>query len=447
MTPQASLLKTDLFHLLRLAGPVAAARLGIMAMGLADVIIVGRHSATQLGYMALSWGLTSTILTAAVGVLAGVQVLTARYIGQGRPELSGGVLRRGVAYAGWIGMASAVSLMVFGPWVLRAFRLAPGLAEGATPSLYVFALSLGPYLIATASMLYLEALGKTGPGLIFMWTANAVNVAVDLWLVPGGWGVEPMGAVGAAWGTLSARMFLAVALLIYIARMPQARALGVFDKPRDTRAAAIEQRRIGYGAGASQFVEAAAFSGMNVVCGWMGALAVAGWAIVLNVSAIVFMVSMGLATATGVLVSRAYGARDAAALRRAGLLGAAAATAYGVLAAVLVALAAPAIASAYAVDRQLVALATGGLAVAGLFFAVDAIQVVAAQALRSRGDIVAPTVTHVISYAAVMLPLGWALAIPAGLGLQGVLWAVIVASFMSAGLLTWRWRVLARRDR
>ena len=447
MAPQASLLKTDLYALLRLAGPVAAARLGIMAMGLTDVIIVGRYSATELGYMALSWGLTSVILTAAVGVLAGIQVLSARYVGQGRPELTGGVLRRGVAYAGWIGAGSAAGLILLGPWVLHAFRLAPGLAEGAIPSLYIFSLSLGPYLIAVAAMLYLEALGKTGPGLAFMWAANAVNVAMDLWLVPGGWGVEAMGAVGAAWGTLSARTFLAVALLIYIARMPQARSLGIFDKPRDSRAAAIEQRRIGYGAGASPFVEAAAFSGMNVVCGWIGALAVAGWAIVLNVSAIVFMVAMGLATATGVLVSRAYGARDKAALKRAGMVGAGVAAVYGVLAAIVVAVAAPLIAAAYATDPQLVALAAGGLALAGLFFAVDAIQVVVAQALRSRGDVLAPTLTHLVSYAAVMLPLGWALAIPAGMGLRGVVWAVIVASFISAGLLTWRFMALARRDR
>jgi len=43
-----------------------------------------------------------------------------------------------------------------------------------------------------------------------------------------------------------------------------------------------------------------------------------------------------------------------------------------------------------------------------------------------------------------MLPLGWALAIPAGLGLAGILWAVIIASFISAGLLLGRFAWLAR---
>jgi MATE family multidrug resistance protein len=79
--------------------------------------------------------------------------------------------------------------------------------------------------------------------------------------------------------------------------MPEARALGVFAKPEPDRPAAIEQRRIGYGAGVSNFFEVASFASLNVIAGWIGALAVAAWTIVLNVAAIVFMVPLGLATA------------------------------------------------------------------------------------------------------------------------------------------------------
>ncbi|MFN9927533.1 MAG: MATE family efflux transporter, partial [Phenylobacterium sp.] len=37
--------RTDLSALLRLSGPVVLSRLGIMAMGLTDAIVVGRYSA------------------------------------------------------------------------------------------------------------------------------------------------------------------------------------------------------------------------------------------------------------------------------------------------------------------------------------------------------------------------------------------------------------------
>src|SRR5205823_12671550 len=128
------------------------------------------------------------------------------------------------------------------------------------------------------------------------------------------------GAVGGAWATAGARTCLALARLGYIALMPEARALGVFAKPERNRAAEAEQRRIGFGAGASNFFEVAAFASMNIIAGWIGGLAVAAWAIVLNVAAIVFMVPLGLATGAAVRVGRAYGARDAAGVIRAGVV-------------------------------------------------------------------------------------------------------------------------------
>ena len=91
--------RTDLSALLRLSGPVVLSRLGIMAMGLTDAIVVGRYSAKELGYHALGWAPTSIVLTLLIGLLTGIQVMTARAIGEGRRDLTGAVLRRGIVYA------------------------------------------------------------------------------------------------------------------------------------------------------------------------------------------------------------------------------------------------------------------------------------------------------------------------------------------------------------
>src|SRR5687768_11793893 len=105
----------ELGELLRLAWPTILARLGIMAMGLTDAIVVGHYSATELGYHALGWAPTVTVLTAAVGLLTGVQVMTARYVGEGRRGDAGMVLRRGLVYAGLIGIVSLLALYLGGP--------------------------------------------------------------------------------------------------------------------------------------------------------------------------------------------------------------------------------------------------------------------------------------------------------------------------------------------
>ena len=420
-------------------------RLGIMTMGLTDVIVVSHYSTKEIGYQALGWMPTGVVIMTGAGLLTGVQVITARNIGEGRPEATGGVLRRGLVYSWWLGLAIAALLFAAGPWALRHIGLEADLARGSGPVLQVLAVSLPFHLISTSATYYLEALSRPRPATLAMWACNLVNLAINLLLVPGVWDIPAMGAVGASWATVISRALLCVWLLVYIARMSDARALGVFNKPIDTRDDAIAQRRVGYGGGASYFVEAGAFSAMNLIAGWLGGLAIAGWSLVLNVTAMIFMVPLGLSAATAVLVGRAYGARDRAGLVRAGNLGFAVCLAAETLIAILVLIFARQIAGLYTTDPQLIAIAAAGLTLGCLYFAADGLQGVAAQALRARGDVLAPTLTHIFSYAVIMIPLAWILAFPVGLELSGIVWAVIVASLVSAGLLLGRFWMRAGR--
>lgn len=442
---ETSLVRTDLNTLLKLSGPVVLSRLGIMAMGLVDAIVVGNYSAKHLGYHAMAWAPTSVILTMAVGLMTGVQVMTARRIGQGRPDLAGAVLRRGLVYSFWIGLVSTGVLLLGGPTFMHAIGLPPDLADGASRALLVFALSLPGYTLSVTASFWLEGLSRPGPAAWAMWIANVVNLLLNLLLVPGTFGLPALGAVGGAWATCGARTFLAAAMLIYILRMPEARAMGVFTKPEPDRAAASEQRRIGYGAGISNFFEVAAFASMNLIAGWISALAIAAWAIVLNVAAIVFMVPLGLATGAAVLVGKAYGARDLAAVNRAGVIVFGVTFVFGVVIALAILPTAELIAQGYTRDAATIAMAVPALMLSCLFFVPDALQVVTAQSLRARGDVWVPTTTHLASYIGVMMPLAWWLAIPMKMGLMGITWAVVAASFLACGFLMTRFWILSRR--
>lgn len=440
-----SIVRKDLDEMLKLSGPVVLARLGIMTMGLTDAIVVGRFSAEQLGFHALAWAPTSVVLTMAIGLLSGIQVMTARAIGEGRREEAGAVLRRGVSYGLWIGLASMIVLALLGPPLLKVLGLEPRLAEGAGRAALVFSLSLPTYVIACAASFWLEALSKPTPAMLIMWAANVVNLALLVLLVPGTAGLPALGAVGAAWATFGARAFLMAGLLVYIATMKEARALGVFSKPPRDRAAERTQRQIGYGAGASNFFEVAAFASLNIIAGWLGGLAVAAWAVVLNVASLIFMVPLGMATATAVMVGRAYGARDGEGVKRAGAIGFAVAAAFGLVVSLAIWPSAGLITRGYTSDPVVIGMASAALVLSCLFFLADSLQVVTAQALRARGDVLVPSITHLASYVAVMIPLAWWLAIPMKLGLDGMVWAVIIASLLSAGFLLTRFWMLSRR--
>lgn len=439
-------IQTDLIELLRLSGPVVLSRLGIMVMGLTDAIVVGHYSARELGFHAMAWAPSSIFVTMIVGLLTGVQVMTARALGAERPHDTGAVLRRGLVYAAWLGTISAIVQALLGPLFLSSLGLKDGLAAGAAAPLIVFSLSLPLYAVSVTATFWLEGLSRPGPVTLIMWIANAVNLAANLVLVPGTFGLPALGAVGGAWSTFIARAFMIIAIAIYVWRMKDARALGVFDKPARDRPAEIEQRRIGYGAGASNFFEVSAFAAMNLVAGWIGALAVAAWAVVLNVAAVIFMIPLGIATATAVQVGRAYGARDPAGMTRAGWISFAVTAVVGIIAALLLLPLKSWVAMAYTSDPAALGLILPALVLTCLFLAPDAVQVVAAQALRARGEVWVPTLTHFISYGFVMGPLAWWLAIPMGMGLNGVVWSVIVTSFLSAGFLLARFRMLDWKD-
>jgi MATE family multidrug resistance protein len=439
-------IRDDLAGLMRLAGPVVVARLGVMAMGATDTIVVGRYSADQLSFLALGWAASSPVLGSAMGLLSGVQVMASRALGEGDPAAAGAALRRGLSYGLWVGLAAAVVLSLGGPHFLTALGLKGDLAAGAAGPLIILAVSMPSFAISSAASSWLEGLGRVTAPMLIMWAANLLNLAIDLVLVPGRFGLPALGANGAAAATFTARAFLTVATLAYIALMPDARALSVFQRPKPSRAAAIEQRRIGYGSAASNFFEMTAFSSMNVIAGWISPLAVAAWAVVLNIAALVFMVPLGLATATAVLVARAYGASDQQGLKRAAAVGFAVTAAFGLAISLFIWPNAGLIAPLYTRDARAIALATGAIVLACLFFPPDGMQVVAAQSLRARGDVVAPTLTHLASYAVVMAPLAYMLAILLRLGLTGIVLAVTIASFISAGLLLGRFWMLARRD-
>jgi len=436
--PASASWRGELNQLLRLATPIVLQRLGIQMMGLTDAVVVGRYSAKELGYHALGWTPTIIILASAIGLLSGIGVITARRIGEGRPELAGVVLRRGLVYALQIGVGSTALLALGAPPALAALHMDPDLARGAGRAAVVFSLSMIPYLLSTALTYHLEAMGRTLPGLWSMWVANGLNLVVDLWLVPGGFGVPALGAVGAATATAISRVFLCVWVAVAVLRGPKAVVRGLLSKPvREPRAEA-EQRRVGYGAGASIAAEVAAFTGMNVIAAWIGPLSVAAWAVTQSVASIIFMIPLGLAGAVSVRVGRAYGARDRAGVDRATLTSAGVATVIALMVTAGVALFARPLTAIYATDPALLALAAPALALSALFLWPDALQSVLSNALRARGDVVTPTAIHMASYLGLMLPLGYVFAHPLKGGVDGCIWAVIVASYVVCALLAAR---------
>jgi MATE family multidrug resistance protein len=440
--------RDTLKELLNLAWPVVLARIGIMTMGLTDAIVVGHYASRELAYHSLAWAPSSVVLTTAVGLMMGVQILTARLRGEGRHGEIGAVLRRGMVYALQIGIASMLALAVFGPWVMQSVRFEEGLGAGRVRS----AGGLRP-VDALLSGVRRGAVLPGGP--VAAQAGHVRHVGGQR----GEHRPEPAAGAGPA-GTGRGRGHrLGLGDLLgagVLGRLPRhlhrptaggSRARNLFDTPR----ARSGRRRAPAGHGRPRLGLVLLHRGRRLrpddplsPPSWERPRPPA-WAIVLNISAIVFMLPMGLSSATAVLVGRAYGAHDSRAVLRNGLVGVGVVTALTLIVALIVWPSAPLLIGAYNRDPALAVIAIPALVLATLFFVADGIQVVAAQANRAAGDVWWPTIMHFTAYGAIMMPLGWWLS--QSFGVDGLVWAVIIASLVSSTLLTGRFVRIARRLR
>jgi MATE family multidrug resistance protein len=424
--------------LLRLAGPVALARLGIIGMAIADVVVVGQLAPDELPHQALGWAPTAVFLVAAIGLLQGVQVLAARSLGEKKPEGAGVALRRGLALGLMAGLLSAGLLWLAGERVFTLFGIDAGLAGPSTPVMNILALSVPLHLLYVAGTYFLEAIKKPGISTAVMWAANGVNLGLNLLWVP------EHGAIGSAWATVGARVFLSAALLLWIFLLRDGAIYGVrkLGAMGPSYGALLA---VGVAAAVSQAVEAGAFSAMTVIAGRLGADVVAAYQILLNLMAFVFMIALGLSTATAVLVAEAAGRqapRDAA---RAGWSGIGLNVVAMVIMAAIITVFSRQIGHLYTADAALATLIASLMWIAALILHPDGAQVVTASALRARGDNWFPTFSHIFAYAGVMPVLGFWLAEHRGMGVAGLLFAIFWSSILSAGVLLARWWALTRR--
>ncbi|MFN2375212.1 MAG: MATE family efflux transporter [Candidatus Binatia bacterium] len=423
--------------LTRIAAPVALARLGIMGMGIADTIVVGQLAPADLPALALGWAPTGVLLVTGIGLLMGVQVLSARAVGQGRPDDAGAVWRRGLVLAVLAGVVSAAGLATLTESVLVLTGIEPALAKASAEVSAILGLSLALHFGYVCCTFFVEAIQRPMAGTIVIWAANVVNLALNLWLVP------TLGARGSAWSTVGGRVFLFVALAAWILTSSAGRAHG--SRSRAPHAPSYRALLgVGSAAAVSQLAEAGAFSSLTLIAGRIGAEAVAAYQLLLNTLAVVFMIALGMTAATAVLVAEAWGRRDSAETGRIAWSGLGLNTAAMLTCGALLLVASGWIAGALTSDAALAALVASLMPVAALVLVPDGGQVVVAGALRARGDNWLPTASHVLSYVVVMPPLAWWLGEYMGRGVAGLMEAIVVASFLSVTVLMWRLRNLTR---
>jgi multidrug resistance protein, MATE family len=444
LRPPARTMAEHFRRTVELAWPVMLARAGILVMAAVDTIMTGRVGAAELAAYGLGNVPFVVFLLFGVGLLTGAVPLIAQADGAGRTADCGRYWRLSLRTALVFGLLGFLALVFAAPFLRLVGVEAELAAHGGRVALW-FGLGLPFVLMHTASALFMEAIGRPLPGMILMAAANALNAGLNALLLYGWFGLPAMGAEGAALATTLARVFLCVGLGLVVLRFADAERYGVHRRVGAAFAAWRRLLGIGLPFALAQAAETTSFQAVSIFAAWLGTAELAAYQALNNMLALIFMLSLGIATAVSVRVGNAVGRGDAAGRGLAAWVGVILTLALTVLIAPLLIGGRELAAAVYLQEPEVRALAAAALPFLVLVLVFDGLQVVLLGALRGASDVWQPTLRLLAGCWLVLVPVAWLLGVRLGLALPGLLIAIAIGLLVVAILLGLRLRrVLAR---
>lgn len=424
----------------RLALPVAIAELGWMAMTTVDTIMVGPLGPAAIGALGVSNGVFYTIAIFGMGLLLGLDTLVSQAHGAGDKSDTHESLAQGVYLAIAISIPLTI-IFLFLPAIFRAFGINPEVARLAELFVRTLTWSTLPLLLYGAFRRYLQGIGHVRPVMFVLVSANVVNWAFNWLLIQGRWGFPALGVTGSALSTCLARVYMAGFLLFFIwyfERGSEAGLRSLLRPPNIVRLLML--MRLGLPAATQILLEVGAFGAAAMLAGRLLPEALAAHQITLNCASITYMVPLGFASASAVLVGQAIGRGDREMARSDGFIAMGLACCFMACAAVAFLTIPRPILRLYSDDEGVIATGTRLLALAALFQLFDGIQTVATGALRGLGETRFPMMANFCGYWLFGLPIGYVLCFRLGFGIVGLWWGLTIALIGIAVVLLVEWQ-------
>lgn len=435
-----------------LALPMALTQLGQIAMTTTDLAMIGRLGADAVAAAALAGTIYFGGFTVGMGLMAAVQALAAQAHGAKSPAR----VRRSLHAGLWVALLVSLPIMAFplrGERILLVLGQAPHISRLAQDYLFGLAWGVAPALWLLALRSFMGAVNRPQPVVWITLAAIPVNALLVYLLMYGRLGFPPLSLLGAGLATTLVNYLTFFAALWWAARrQPFSDYRVLAHLSRIDWSLALKLIAIGAPISIAFLLEYGLFSAAALLMGLIGADALAAHQIALQVTVILFMIPFGIGMAATVRVGHAVGRNDGPGIKRAGLV----ALALGVV--IAAGLTVAVIAGRFSIawfflggettgGGATVELAATLLSVGASFFITDAMQSIAAGALRGLKDTRVPLLFAGLGYWVVGFSASYALAFWAGLGATGVWIGLSVGTAVYAALLVLRFRGLAEKAR
>lgn len=436
--------KLEIINTFKLAYPVIIGQLGIVMMGVVDSIMVGKLGPIPLAAASLGNSLIFLILIIGIGSSIVVSPLVAILVGAKRYSECGVYFRQSLVVNIAVSIVMIV-IILLGVNFIYALKQPKEVIDQTIIFMTIVGLSALPLMIYQTYKQFIEGLSVMKPAMIIALLANIINLLGNWILIFGKLGLPALGIAGSAWATFSSRVFMAVALMIYVMKNKKFRQYDVTFHFRGLDLAIIKKiLRLGLPSGFQYFFEVGAFSFAVIMIGWIGANELAAHQIAINLASISFMAVLGISQAASIRVGNAVGEQNISNVRKAGFT--------GILIGIFVMLISGMIfitfndllPELYISDEKVIEIASRLIIIAALFQLSDGTQAVGIGVLRGLTDVKGPTIITFIAYWVISLPVAYILAFTFRLGVDGVWYGLLIGLTASAIMLTLRFNYKSR---
>ena len=428
---------------LKLASPVMLGMVGHIMVSFADNIMVGQLGAKELAAVSLGNSFFFIAMSLGVGFATAITPLVAEADSSKNIQGVKNSLKHGLILCTFISLALLVGIFVSLP-LMEKMNQPQDVVLLAMPYLKIIAISLVPLVIFEGLKRFSDGLSKTKYPMYAAVFSNGINIVLNYLLIFGMLGFPKLGIVGAGIGTLISRVFMVLFILIIFFKKEKIRIYFSNLNFKITEKAVFKKIfDIGIPSALQMLFEVGIFTAAIWLSGTLGKIYQAANQIAFNLSAITFMVGVGLGVAAMIRVGNQKGLSDFLSLRRIAISVFMLTILIEIVFAVIFLVYNEWLPTIYletnnpeklVENTEVILIASKLLVIVALFQIFDGLQVAILGALRGMQDVKIPTLIAFISYWVIGFPLCYYLGLYTPLKSTGI-WIGLLVGLASASLL------------
>lgn len=436
--------KTNYSAIIKLGVPILIGQLGMIVVGFADNIMVGQYSTAALASASFVNNLFNVAIFACLGFTYGLTPLIGALFSQKRYDKIGAVLRNGLLLNILFALVVTAIMTVF---YLNIERM--GQPEELLPLIRPYYLIyLAGILITSIFNVFAQWAYAINHSSMPMWIiliSNVMNIIGNWLLIYGNCGCPELGLTGAGLSTLVARVFCPVVIIMvfFLSKRYRDYSRG-FIKSGFTKDEIYNINRTSWPVALQMSLESGSFTVAAVMAGWLGAIPLAAFQIIVITGTLGFCVYYSMAASVSVLVSNAAGLRDKKGMRQVAFAGYHLLLVLAAVASFIFIVFGEGMIGVFTNDEAVIATTVTLLFPLVLYQLGDATQINFANALRGTSNVMPMLWIAFVSYVIIGIPATYLLGFTFGLGIYGIILSFSSSLFVAAALFLYHFMKTTR---